>query len=105
MLTYFYKNRLCVLSLNDLATHDNAHYGCHHKTSGPSGGVAEAVESLYNDQILPHVRKGLCAAIYTQVSDVEDETNGLLTYDRKVEKLSAAPMRLIAKNLQEAVQE
>ena len=66
---------------------------------------AEAVESLYNDQILPHVRKGLCAAIYTQVSDVEDETNGLLTYDRKVEKLSAAPMRLIAKNLQEAVQE
>jgi len=64
-----------------------------------------AVEELYNEQIVPAVRSGLCAAIYTQVSDVQDETNGLLTYDRKVEKLSAAPMRLIARTLQEAVQE
>ena len=30
--------------------------------------------------------KGLSAIIYTQVSDVEDEVNGLLTYDRKVKK-------------------
>jgi hypothetical protein len=66
---------------------------------------AEAVEALYNEQIIPHVRKGLCAAIYTQVSDVEDETNGLITYDRKVEKLNPGTMRLIARNLQEAVQE
>lgn len=66
---------------------------------------ADAVEALYNEQIIPHVRKGLCAAIYTQVSDVEDETNGLITYDRKVEKLNPATMRLIAQNLQEAVQE
>ena len=29
---------------------------------------------------------GLCAAVYTQVSDIEEETNGLLTYDRKVRK-------------------
>ena len=28
----------------------------------------------------------LCAAVYTQVSDIEEETNGLLTYDRKVRK-------------------
>ena len=66
---------------------------------------ADAVEALYNEQIIPHVRKGLCAAIYTQVSDVEDETNGLITYDRKVEKLNPGTMRLIAQNLQEAVQE
>ena len=33
------------------------------------------------------VRKGLAAAIYTQVSDVEEEINGLLTYDRRVNKL------------------
>lgn len=43
---------------------------------------------LYETEILPNVEKGLCAAIYTQVSDVEDETNGILTYDRKVCKLS-----------------
>ena len=30
---------------------------------------------------------GLSAAIYTQLSDVEDELNGLVTYDRKICKL------------------
>ena len=35
------------------------------------------------------VSKGLSAAIYTQVSDVEEEINGLLTYDRRVNKLLA----------------
>lgn len=32
--------------------------------------------------------KGLSGYVYTQVSDVEGETNGLLTYDRKVDKLA-----------------
>ena len=32
-------------------------------------------------------KKGLSAAVYTQVSDVEEEVNGLYTYDRKVCKL------------------
>ena len=66
---------------------------------------ANAVEELYREQVLPMVREGLCAAVYTQVSDVEDETNGLLTYDRKKEKLAAAPMRLIARTLTDAVKE
>ncbi len=43
--------------------------------------------NLYVDEVLPLVKTGLSAAIYTQVSDVEDETNGLLTYDRLVCKL------------------
>ena len=29
-------------------------------------------------------REGLAAAVYTQLSDVEEETNGILTYDRRV---------------------
>ena len=45
------------------------------------------LRSIYEGQLLPLVPKGLCAAIYTQVSDVEDETNGLLTFDRAVQKL------------------
>ena len=28
-------------------------------------------------------RKGLCAAVYTQLSDIEEEVNGLWTYDRE----------------------
>ena len=57
---------------------------------------AAAVEKLYLEQVLPAYRKGLCAAIYTQVSDVEDETNGLLSYDRKISKLDAARMTALA---------
>ncbi|KAH0793872.1 Glycosyl hydrolases family 2 [Histomonas meleagridis] len=43
--------------------------------------------NLYENEVMPLIKKGLCACIYTQVSDVEDETNGILTYDRKVCKL------------------
>ena len=64
---------------------------------------AEAVEKLYRQQVVPAAKTGLCAAIYTQVSDVEDETNGLRSYDRKVEKLIPARMLPIAKELQDAI--
>ena len=33
------------------------------------------------------VEKGLSASVYTQTTDVETETNGLMTYDRKVDKM------------------
>ncbi|MBE5813602.1 MAG: glycoside hydrolase family 2 [Clostridiales bacterium] len=48
-----------------------------------------AYEKLYREQILPAAEKGLAATVYTQVSDVEDELNGLFTYDRAVLKLPA----------------
>ena len=64
-----------------------------------AGEYAAAVAALYREQIVPAVKKGLCAAVYTQVSDVEDETNGILSYDRKVCKLTEAEMRPIAQLL------
>ena len=45
------------------------------------------VRSLYLEQVVPAIKQGLCASIYTQVSDVEDEINGIFTYDREVSKL------------------
>ena len=45
-----------------------------------------AYARLYEKQILPAKEKGLCAAIYTHLSDVESEINGLMTYDRRVLK-------------------
>ncbi len=45
-----------------------------------------ALRDLYRS-LIPLARQGLCGAIYTQVSDVEDETNGLLTFDRAVQKV------------------
>ena len=49
--------------------------------------LVSAVNELYERDIIPAIEKGLCAAIYTQLSDVEDETNGILSYDRKVLKI------------------
>ena len=59
----------------------------------------DALERLYLDEIVPAREKGLCAAIYTQLSDVEDETNGLVSYDRAVCKADAARMCAIAEKL------
>lgn len=63
----------------------------------------DAVVKLYTEQVLPCVKKGLCAAVYTQVSDVEDEINGLLTYDRRVEKLTPDKMLPVAEQLHSAL--
>jgi len=42
----------------------------------------------YYDQINKFVNEnGLSATIYTQTTDVETETNGLMTYDRKINKM------------------
>lgn len=52
-----------------------------------------ALSQLYLEKLRPLIAKGLCAAIYTQVSDVEEEINGFVTYDRRVQKVSTAAMR------------
>ena len=44
---------------------------------------------------MPLIKHGLCGAIYTQVSDVEEEINGLFTYDRKVLKIKIEDMKAI----------
>ena len=50
-------------------------------------GLAKALRELYQGEIVPAKARGLSAAVYTQLSDVEDELNGLITYDRKVVKI------------------
>lgn len=48
---------------------------------------AAAYQKLFEKRILPLIDKGLSATVYTQLSDVEEEINGYITYDRKVVKL------------------
>ncbi|MBQ8848795.1 MAG: glycoside hydrolase family 2 [Clostridia bacterium] len=58
-----------------------------------------AVEGLYQNEIIPAIDNGLCATVLTQVSDVEEETNGLFTYDRQVLKVREERMQNIAKDI------
>lgn len=54
---------------------------------------------LYKNEIIPAIEQGLCAAVLTQVSDVEDETNGLVTYDRQLVKVDEKTMKEISAQL------
>ena len=54
--------------------------------------LALALQALYRDEIAPAKKYGLSAAVYTQISDVEDELNGLVTYDRQVVKVPVEKM-------------
>ena len=58
-----------------------------------------ALEDLYQEEVRPAIAQGLCAAVYTQMSDVEDEINGLLTYDRKVVKVAPERMRALMRGI------
>lgn len=49
--------------------------------------LEKAFKKLIEEKIEGNIDKGLSAAVYTQVSDVEGEINGLVTYDRMVEKM------------------
>ncbi len=49
--------------------------------------LSNAYKKLHEKQIIPLIKKGLSATVYTQVSDVEFEVNGLLSYDRELVKV------------------
>ncbi len=56
-------------------------------------------ERLYENEVLPAREKGLAAAVYTQLSDVEQETNGFVTYDRAVVKFQPERVRALNERL------
>ena len=51
--------------------------------------LLDDLDALYTGELYPLIERGLSAAIYTQLSDVEEETNGLLTYDRELAKIKS----------------
>jgi beta-galactosidase/beta-glucuronidase len=49
--------------------------------------LTSAFCGLLKRDVMGNIENGLSAAIYTQVSDIEEEVNGIMTYDRRVVKL------------------
>ena len=55
----------------------------------------DAVCKLYDTEVRSLVENGASAFVYTQVSDVEDEINGLVTYDREIVKIDCDRLKKI----------
>ena len=64
---------------------------------------SDAFLKLYTDELEPLIEKGICALVYTQISDVEDETNGLVTYDRRHIKLNVDKTKDVMQQLYEKI--
>ncbi len=62
--------------------------------------LQKAYKNLLINEVKPQIKKGLSVLIYTQVTDVEDEVNGLLTYDRKLLKMDEDFLTSINQELQ-----
>ena len=80
------------------------HYYSKYNTYGygsakDADGLTKMITDMYRRMILPGISKGVCGCVYTQLSDVEDEVNGLYTYDRKVCKVKKEAMQRLAKEL------
>lgn len=87
-------------SLNIEGHHFNLKKVYGYKKFSSSEDLSEGLYSLYKDEVIPAIKSGLTATILTQVSDVEDETNGLLTYDRQVLKVNPETMQKISEEIQ-----
>jgi len=62
------------------------------------------IEQMWREMVLPSIENGLCGLVYTQVSDVEDEINGLYTYDRHICKVSKKRLCALAEKAQKLLE-
>ncbi len=61
--------------------------------------LTDRIVDMYNVMVVPGIKGGVCGCVYTQVSDVEDEINGMYTYDRQVCKVNKEKMQELAKRI------
>ena len=63
--------------------------------------LTAAYRKLWEREIYPNLEKGLGAAIYTQTTDIEEEINGVMTYDREIGKFEEDELRGLNRKLYE----
>jgi len=98
------KNRCTILSefggyVWRVMGHDTFKKVFGYKTIKSREAFNEAFTELYLEQIVPAKDQGLAASVYTQLSDVEQELNGLVTYDRLHVKLDVTTALVVAASL------
>lgn len=88
------------LALTEFGGYTNRVEGhtCHEKEYGyrvckTPRELESAYEELLLQTVVPAVEGGVSATVYTQLSDVEEEINGLFTYDREVLKMDDELLR------------
>lgn len=74
-------------------------FGYQHYSSGEA--LTANYKRLIEQEIYPNIENGLSSTIYTQISDIEEEINGLMTYDREVDKMPADAVQVLNKRLYE----
>lgn len=57
--------------------------------------LTQKYKKLMLGSVLPQLRRGLSALVYTQLTDIEEEVNGILTADRSVIKPDATAVRSV----------
>jgi hypothetical protein len=67
--------------------------------------VTDRLMDSYENMVLPSIKNNLCGSVYTQLSDVEDEVNGLYTYDRKHCKVDKARVQKLSRKIYETFSE
>lgn len=68
-------------------------------TCKSSEELTDRILNMYDVMVVPAIKGGMCGCVYTQVSDVEDEINGMYTYDRQVCKVNKEKMKDLAKRI------
>ena len=86
----------------------DGHYYSKYNVYGYGGSeneeaLTDMIIDMYQGMIIPGIAKGACGCVYTQLSDVEDEINGLYTYDRKVCKVNKERMRQMAGEIESQI--
>lgn len=76
----------------------DATYG--YGTTHSEDELMDKIEKLYKEMVYSSIPNGLCGCVYTQLSDVEDEINGLYTYDRQVCKVNKERMLKIKEKIE-----
>ncbi len=60
---------------------------------------------LWEEEIFPNLARGLSSTIYTQTSDIEEEINGLMTYDREENKFVEEVLKKLHERLYEVFEQ